>query len=142
MSSKSENFNRSMSYQWRSTIGEKLLKKTKFNPKIKTLSGINVRSSHEKRIADFLFNNNIEFIYEYKLRLGNHTFYPDFFLREENIFIEFFGWLHIPSYARKTEEKIKAYSNHKIKCIYLYLKGSANLENILREELSKHGVLK
>ena len=106
-----------------------------------TLSGIKVRSSHEERIANFLYNNNIEFIYEYKLLAGNRTFYPDFFLPEYNIFIEFFGWLHIPSYAKRTEDKIKSYSKHGIKCIYLYLKGSADLENILRNELKKHDVI-
>ena len=130
------------SLQWRSTGGEKLLKRLKFEPRIMTRAGIIVRTNYEKRIANYLFINGIEFIYEKKLIINDKTYYPDFYIPKYELFIEFFGWSHIPSYERKMKEKFSTYSKLGIKCIYLYLKGSRDLEKNLEDALRKYGVLK
>lgn len=131
----------SNSYKWRSTKGEKLLNNLNFDPKILTNSGIKVRSRNEKKIANYLKSKNITFIYEHRLKLKNRTYYPDFFLPDYNLYIEFFGWAHIPSYQKRMENKILFYSENNIRCIYLYLKGSKYIEKKLEEELIKYNVL-
>jgi hypothetical protein len=98
-------------------------------------NGLKVKSSQEKRIAEYLLLHNIDFIYEKKLKIGYKTYYPDFYLIKQNTYIEFFGWTHIPSYQKKTLEKIEIYKLNNIKCIYLYLKGSRYLENKLEEAI-------
>lgn len=45
---------------------------------ITTLSGFNVRSKSEEKIADSLFNANLAFRYEPKLIIGDEVRYPDF----------------------------------------------------------------
>jgi predicted nuclease of restriction endonuclease-like RecB superfamily len=129
------------SYQWRATQGEKLLQRANFEPKISTEAGVLVRSRNERRIADFLFGKQIAFVYESVLQLESKIYRPDFYLPNYQLYIEFFGWTHIPSYQQKTQEKIAAYREHQIACIYLYLKGSRDLENILEHQLIEHNVL-
>jgi hypothetical protein len=129
------------SYQWRATQGEKLLRGANFEPKVSTEAGILVRSRNEQRIADFLFRKQITFIYEPVLQLDYKVYRPDFYLPDHQLYIEFFGWTHIPSYQQKTQEKIAAYQEHQIECIYLYLKGSRYLEDILENQLIEHNVL-
>jgi predicted nuclease of restriction endonuclease-like RecB superfamily len=129
------------SYQWRATCGEQLLKRQNAEPSINTESGILVRSRSEQRIADFLFRKQLTFVYEPVLQLENKIYRPDFCLPNHQLYIEFFGWTHIPSYQQKTQEKIAAYREHQIECIYLYLKGSRYLEDILENQLIEHNVL-
>ncbi len=135
----SENLNKSLA--WRQRKGKELLGKLNFERKYETLSGANVRNRSEKRIADFLHKKNITFEYEKKLRLNNRIYYPDFFLPDFNVYIEFFGWCHIPEYQSKVNEKISTYRENNIKCIYLYHKGSKYLEENLERKLKKLGIL-
>ena len=61
-----------------------------------TLKGETVKSYGELEIANYLFSNNIEYEYEkeYKHETINkeyQQYYPDFYLPEYNIYIEYFG---------------------------------------------------
>lgn len=121
---------------WRTTKGRGLLNRLRFERVVTTLSGLKVRSRSEKRIADFLYKQGIVFEYEKELIFNDRKYIPDFYLPEMNLYIEFFGWCHIPSYQNKVEEKMKVYKENDIDCIYLFHKGSKNLEEILEKELA------
>lgn len=61
-----------------------------------TLKGEIVKSYGELEIANYLFENNIEYVYEkeYEIDNGNNEFKqykPDFYLPEYKIYIEYFG---------------------------------------------------
>jgi|GEM_PF-4646733 len=128
----------SKSYNWRSSNGEKILGNFNVDYKIQTKSGTLVRTKPEMRIANYLYMHGIKFIYEPKLNIGHKTFYPDFYIPSINVYIEFFGWSHIPSYKERLQRKIDMYSKHHIQCIYLYLKGSRYLEIKLENELRNY----
>lgn len=121
---------------WRTTKGKELLNRLRFNRAMTTLSGLKVRTRSEKRIADFLYKQGITFEYEKELMLSGRKYIPDFYLPEMNLYIEFFGWGHLPDYQARVEEKMKVYKNNGIACIYLFHKGSKDLEKILEEELA------
>lgn len=67
----------------------------KQNPPI-TLKRESVKSYGEMEIANFLYLNGIEYIYEKAYEIDTRTqeygqYHPDFFLPEYNIYIEYFG---------------------------------------------------
>ncbi|MCX6708010.1 MAG: hypothetical protein NT001_07835 [Candidatus Woesearchaeota archaeon] len=76
--------------------------------KILTKKGIYVQSEGEKKIADWLYDNNIEFDYDKLIRFGedeedfNDSFdqplwaRPDFRIKGTNIIIEYWGVLNDP----------------------------------------------
>lgn len=120
---------------WRTTKGRELLNRLKFERVVTTLSGLKVRTRSEKRIADFLYKQGISFEYEKELLFNGKKYIPDFYLPEMNLYIEFFGWGHLPDYQSRVEEKMRIYKNNEIDCIYLFHKGSKNLEEVLKKEL-------
>lgn len=62
-----------------------------------------LRSSWERRVADYLFEHSIEWIYEpHTFRLGEITYTPDFYLPKENKYIEVKGWMS-PEAKKKIE---------------------------------------
>lgn len=120
---------------WRTTKGRELLNKLQFARVVPTLSSLEVRTRSEKRIADFLYKQGIVFEYEKEVTFNGRKYIPDFYLPEMNLYIEFFGWSHIPSYQNKVEEKMRVYKENGMDCIYLFHKGSKDLEKILEKEL-------
>lgn len=48
----------------------------------------------ERKIAEVLFDHNINYIPQYKVEIDNHIHYFDFFLPEQNSFIEYNGLQH------------------------------------------------
>ncbi|MBD3359573.1 MAG: AAA family ATPase [Candidatus Buchananbacteria bacterium] len=56
-----------------------------------TLGGESVKSNGEKYIADFLFEHNISYKYESSFLMNQKPYYPDFFLKNNNIIIEHWG---------------------------------------------------
>ena len=97
----------------------------------------------ETTILNYLKSNNVEYIYQYKIRTENRTLLPDFYLPEYNTFIEFDGEQHHNAKdffggkegLRKTQERDalkNAYAyEHGIKMIripYYYLN---NIEEFL-----------
>lgn len=79
-----------------------------------------VRSKGEQKIANFLFEQKIEYIYEPLLMIGNKKVRPDFYLYEYGIFIEYFGMQGDKVYDQKTEKKIAFYQKLGIKVIKLF----------------------
>ena len=53
-----------------------------------------LRSTWEKRVADYLFQHGIRWTYEAKtFEMGDLTYTPDFYLPDENKYIEVKGWM-------------------------------------------------
>ena len=91
-----------------------------FIPKFKTKQNFLVRSHGEKQIADFLFDNKINALYEQKVLIfkqEGQICVPDFYLPEYNTYIEFYGGF--PSAWKKKVMKNKLYKKHKIPCIFI-----------------------
>lgn len=66
--------------------GVKLARRRKFEAELPTVSGVLVRSSYEKRTANYLTKNGIEFQYEPLILLEGRQYRPDFFLPRYNLF--------------------------------------------------------
>lgn len=75
-----------------------------------TINNEVVKSYGEMDIANFLAQNGIRYIYEHPYEVDTSTseygqYYPDFYLPDYNIYIEYFGINHngeVPSYFRST----------------------------------------
>lgn len=80
----------------------------------KTGKGVFVRTKSELIIANFLEENDINYLYEPRLLLGHHTVYPDFLL-ENDCFVkplEHLGMLGNKEYTEKNIKKITEYTQH------------------------------
>jgi hypothetical protein len=76
-----------------------------------------LRSAWEKRVADYLFEHGIEWIYEPEtFRMGEITYTPDFYLPNENKYIEVKGWM-----SPKAKAKIEAFNRwHPETCLEIW----------------------
>ncbi|MCK5474755.1 MAG: hypothetical protein KAI53_05095 [Candidatus Aenigmarchaeota archaeon] len=80
----------------------------------------NYRSKKEKDIADWLKRRKILFVYEKKLKMGDITLRPDFFLPEYGIYVEYWGMMDNPEYKEERRKRIKLYKEHQIPLLELY----------------------
>ncbi len=78
-----------------------------------TLDGKHVKSSGEKCIADYLFEHDIKYKYEPNFRMGEHTYYPDFQLYENNVIIEHWGIDELDNKKRVPQEWLKTWHEYK-----------------------------
>lgn len=85
----------------------------KFPTKYRCDDGHYVRSKAEIQIDNYLYNNKILHVYE-KLYTDNYgnNYYPDFYLPQLNLFIEYFG-KNDEQYNNKVELKKHIYNNDK-----------------------------
>jgi superfamily I DNA/RNA helicase len=89
-------------------IGEKD-EKAEFRPEGKfftTLKQDKVRSKSEQFIADWMYRNSIEYVYEPAFKTDEGSFHPDFFIPAANIYIEHVSDLSHPTFWK--EEKMKS----------------------------------
>lgn len=123
-----------------------------------TIAHETLRSAQEVRIANFLFLNNIDYVYEkpypYNIRNSYKLYTPDFTIKQEDriAYIEHFGITQDGKNKRYTEKELEKYKNavndkvklhkrHKTDLIYTfssYNDGRDLLEH-LQEELIAHG---
>ena len=75
------------------------------------MRGERVRSKSEILIANSLNEMNIQYRYEYPIRISNTTFYPDFYIlnlrRRKEYIWEHFGRMDDIEYARNAIRKIR-----------------------------------
>lgn len=102
-----------------------------------TKSGNFVRSKGECEIADFLFDQKIEFLYEPTVPLEERWNHPDFYLRQYNVFIEFFGWENDKKYDEKSRIKKKTFEKLHLNLISLYPFQLGSLGAVIRVEFIK-----
>ena len=91
---------------------EEILEWRRSLPK-QSIDGRYFKSTGEKLIADFLFENSVEYLYERNFWWGGQNYKPDFtILNSSNsgTVIEYFGLSGNPSYDRQKEEKQKFWS--------------------------------
>lgn len=106
---------------------------------IRCKDGHYVRSKSEKIIDDFLYDNNILHAYEKQLFIEEAydiQYIPDFYLKNENIYIEFWG-IDEENYLKKKEEKLKFYKTYNIQVISIEEKDIEHLEDILPRRIAK-----
>jgi cell division protein FtsI/penicillin-binding protein 2 len=104
------------------------------------LDGHCVRSKSEREIDNYLYQNKIWHIYEYKYEhpITKDTAYTDFYLPEYNLFIEYFG-LSSEEYISKRDWKIKMYKSDKsINFEYLTYKDDCDIYEKLKSILNKY----
>ncbi len=101
-----------------------------------TSQGEKVKSNIEKRIANSLSKYNVNYKYEHPLR--HHLFfkiYPDFYLPDQDIYIEYYGLLNHPEvgekYKEEREYKRRIYKKKGIHLIELDHRHSEKIESHL-----------
>jgi len=120
--------------------GIRLPRNRQFEPVIETGARIRVRSNYEKRCAEYLYQNNIEFLYEPLMLLSGRQFRPDFYLPEYDLFLEICGYNHMPYYRDRIILKRQIYDKHKMSAIFIDYDGKGSLEKLVRNKLEATGV--
>lgn len=97
------------------------VKQKQFSPKryLSCSNGLLVRSNPERVIVEYLIENNIEFIYERPIPYKNTTYYPDFYIVEKGLFVEFAGLTDKDWYNDKLERKKEAYRELNINATFI-----------------------
>ena len=104
----------------------------------RTEGGTAVQSNGEKRIAEFLECEKIDFVYDERFRIAEGDLIrPDFYLPEFDLYIEYFG-MDTPDYLAKAEKKRILYQRAGKKLISLSFRDDAHLIETLREKLSRY----
>lgn len=134
----------------------------KFNPPT-TINNETVKSYGEMDIANFLTQNSIKYVYEAPYKVDTRTdkygqYYPDFYLPEYNIYIEYFGIDEngdVPSYFKGRDNlsatdayqksmswkrEIHNLNNTTLIECYAYELFDGNLLDNLKEKLIKNNV--
>ncbi|QNK78666.1 UvrD-helicase domain-containing protein [Winogradskyella sp. PAMC22761] len=71
-----------------------------------SLNGDKVRSKSEQYIADWLYRNSIDYVYEPEVKVGSSSFHPDFFIPQANIYLEHISNKSYPSFWKEGKMKI------------------------------------
>jgi predicted nuclease of restriction endonuclease-like RecB superfamily len=99
--------------------GSRLPRPAKTSHPVTTSTGRQVRSSQEKVCAEFLSQHRIRFIYEPLLLLSGRQYRPDFYLPDLDIFIEICGFIHMPFYRDRMEEKKRVYASQGLRVEFI-----------------------
>ncbi len=114
----------------------------KHSANFRCTDGKYVRSKAEREIANFFFDNNIRYIYEdeYYSVQRDKTYYPDFFLPDYYLIIEYFGRTD-PEYLNKKNEKIEVYKmDPNVKFEYLDQNNDYDIAGALKKICTKHNI--
>jgi hypothetical protein len=107
------------------------------SPKYRCKQGILVRSKAEVVIADFLYDNKIQFRYETMRMLGDIEVHPDFYLEEVDVFLEHCG-MDSADYIAKRHKKEQLYAAHKQQFVTTNKEDESELHDALKRKLHKH----
>ena len=92
---------------------QKELNQLRYKLKNETINGVVIKSRGEKRIGDFLFEHDIDFIYERPFSFKGKKIYPDFYLPKEKLIIEYYGLLGNKEYEEEVKYKQEFYGRNK-----------------------------
>lgn len=81
-------------------------------------NGVTVRSKGEMIILNCLWKKHIRAIYEKPVMIGEETFRPDFYLPDQDLYIEYNG-LDDPGYLKRKEETLKKYKKRGLNVVVL-----------------------
>lgn len=118
---------------------------------IKTKNGDDVQSEGEHKIADFLYDHNIEYSYDSLLKLDEdapedkrYWVRPDFLLKDGNVVIEYWGMKYgqadNPKYDERAEYKKKLYEQEGYTLIEVFTEHLEFLERFLKQKLNDAGI--
>jgi hypothetical protein len=110
-----------------------------FAKQIETEGGDIVKSNYEKDVANYLFDQDIDYIYEKPLTLSNGiTVHPDFYLPKYNIYIEVYGMWGSHEYSVNRAKKQWGYDQDDIKVIELWFGGGrGNFRYLLEKQFEE-----
>lgn len=125
---------------------------------LETIKSEYVKSVEELVLANYLFINGIDYVYEYPYEIRTATaerrqYTPDFFLPAYNVYIEHYGinkYGKTPQYSAEEEQeylesmewKRKTHAENGTLCVetYSYMFEDGTVFNELKEKLVAHGV--
>ena len=121
------------------SLGDVCFEKSVEGAKIRrTLDGVAVQSLGEKRIADWLAAHGIAYEYDERFRIVEDTeVRPDFYLREFDLYIEYWG-MDTDRYNANRRKKLELYQRSGRKLISLSFEDDRHLEERLHERLAFH----
>lgn len=97
-----------------------------------TLRGEVVRSSSERRIANYLVLHGIKYKYEKTLRtfpiFGHKISNPDFYLPTYKVYVEYWGFPDNRKYKEDMEWKLHQYEIHGVRVISLFYEDLKQIE--------------
>lgn len=100
--------------------------------------GTSVQSRGEKRIAEFLESEHIDYLYDERYRIaGDALVRPDFYLPEFDVYIEYWG-MNTPEYVANMKKKKTLYQRAGKKLVSVSWQDDDRLIEILREKLSRY----
>lgn len=103
----------------------------------------NFKSEGERRIAEVLNKYKIDFKYEYPVLVKDNDrkiriWYPDFFIPEFGVYLEYFGYENNPDYDNGRKIKEKIYKQMKMEVISIDSKNQGSqLENYVINQIYK-----
>ena len=104
----------------------------------RSTNGTAVQSRGEKRIAEFLEAENIEYIYDERYRIaGDALVRPDFYLPEFDVYIEYWG-MNTPEYVENMRRKKLLYQRAGKKLVSVSWEDDENLIEVLKSKLSRY----
>ena len=104
----------------------------------RTEDGTAVQSLGERRIADFLAQKRIAYVYDERYRMaGDVRIRPDFYLPEFDLYIEYWG-MDTPEYVANMKKKLFLDQRAGKKLISLSFRDFNRLEALLEEKLSRY----
>ena len=116
--------------------------KVELNKTIRTNDGTFVQSDGERRIAEWLANNNIAYRYDERFRIiEGMAVRPDFYLPEFDVYIEYWG-MDTADYKIGMLKKQKLYQQEGKKLISLYPYDKNKINAVLKEKLEIYTKLK
>lgn len=91
----------------------------------KKLKGINYKSKGEYEVANFLHTFDIDFEYEFPISVIDEgktkIWYPDFYLKEYQVVVEYFGmYNHNEGYREAVEHKKQVFQDCGIQFVPIY----------------------
>ncbi len=92
-----------------------------------------VRSLSETLIDNWLYNNNFIHCYEKKLPIKENVL-CDFYLKEKDIYIEFWG-IQDEAYLLRKNEKIQIYRNNNLKLVNLEMNDIMDIDTVLPNKI-------
>ncbi len=114
----------------------------KYRKPYRCTDGDYVRSKAEREIDNFLYYHRIWHIYEQKYQVTSDTsYYPDFFLPDYNLYIEYFGINDLKKYQEKTNTKKQIYSRDKTNHFeFLTAEDDENIDDQLIKICKKYNI--
>lgn len=110
-----------------------------FKADFRTMDGHYVRSKSEVIIDNWLYMNGFVHAYEKRVPIEEEL-YSDFYIPQENVYIEFWGLNDNPKYIKHREEKIKLYKKYDFNLLELTENDVKDIDDILPLKLMKFNI--